>query len=142
MPLGGLSVGELHVQAATKVVAEAEKKKRDKKEAVVMAVAKARDERRAKLRSGIDTLSPCVGHITICCNDYLFHLQTVFTVIYFILVRGCMRVDLQQSVANFTMLVNSLSSLEICKFLVTFWICVWYHYFLSRVANSHLILIL
>ncbi|KAG0613932.1 hypothetical protein M758_6G139000 [Ceratodon purpureus] len=39
-------------EAATKVVAEAEKKKRDKKEAVVMAVAKARDERRAKLRSG------------------------------------------------------------------------------------------
>jgi len=42
----------LFVQAATKVVAEAEKRKREKKEAVVMAVAKARDDRRALQDSG------------------------------------------------------------------------------------------
>lgn len=36
-----------YVQAATKVVVEAEKKKRDRKEAVLMAAAKARAKRRA-----------------------------------------------------------------------------------------------
>jgi hypothetical protein len=73
--LGGLSVCELHVQAATKVVAEAEKKKRDKKEAVVMAVAKARDERREKLRSGIDILSPLCW----ICHVYVQLLSLSFT---------------------------------------------------------------
>lgn len=37
----------MHVQLATKVVLEAEKKKRDRKEAVLMAAAKARAKRRA-----------------------------------------------------------------------------------------------
>lgn len=55
---GGLSVCELHVQAATKVVAEVAKRKRDKKEAVAMAVAKARGERRLEPLSGIGMFSP------------------------------------------------------------------------------------
>lgn len=59
----------LLVQAATKAVAEAEKRKRDKKEAVLVAVAKARYDRRnvqesskqAQLRSGT---AICVWHLS------------------------------------------------------------------------------
>lgn len=54
-PLVGPNLCVVRAQAATKVVAEAEKKKREKKKAVVMAVARARDVRRAaqaQIRSG------------------------------------------------------------------------------------------
>ena len=78
MLLGGLSACELHVQAATKVVAEAEKMKRDKKEAVVSAVAKAKDDRRAELRSGIDVYI----HVSIISNNYFFIFKRFVICLY------------------------------------------------------------
>lgn len=78
-----LLIADLHlcvllIQAATKVVAGAEKKEVDKKEDVVMAVATARDDGRATLNSAKQAMLRSGTFIlfVLCCTSYK-HLKTV-----------------------------------------------------------------